>query len=93
MFYVYILFSDKLNRYYIGTTDNVGKRLEEHNSNAYQDSYTSKGIPWVLKVHFLLDSSKQAYDLEKFIKRMKSKVFIEKLIQNPDIVKEILNKV
>ena len=93
MFYVYIIFSDKLNRYYIGTTDNISKRLEEHNNKAYQDSYTSKGVPWILKTSFKLDSSKQAYALEKFIKKMKSKVFIEKLIQNPGIINEILNKV
>ncbi|MBK8874977.1 MAG: GIY-YIG nuclease family protein [Bacteroidetes bacterium] len=31
MFCVYIIFSRKLNRYYVGTTDDFVKRLAEHN--------------------------------------------------------------
>jgi putative endonuclease len=30
--------------------------------------------------------------LERFIKKMKSKVFIEKIIQNPEILSDILSK-
>jgi putative endonuclease len=30
--------------------------------------------------------------LERFIKRMKSKVFVEKIIQNPEILIDILSK-
>jgi hypothetical protein len=43
---VYILYSSTLDRFYIGTTDNIIKRIEEHNSNHYKGSFTSKGIPW-----------------------------------------------
>jgi putative endonuclease len=50
MFFVYILFSKKLNRYYIGTTDNVEKRLSEHNSRLYVNSFTTRGIPWELSL-------------------------------------------
>ena len=31
MFYVYLLQSEKDSNYYIGQTDNIKKRLEEHN--------------------------------------------------------------
>jgi hypothetical protein len=44
---VYILFSQKLNRFYVGTTDDVERRLQEHNEGTYKDAFTSKGIPWV----------------------------------------------
>lgn len=81
-----------MKRYYIGTTDNTIKRLEEHNSNKYANSYTSKGIPWKLKLSFACESSTKAYQLENFIKRMKSKVFIEKVIENPKILEEIIVK-
>ena len=92
MFYVYILFSEKLNRYYVGTTDDIVRRLDEHNDGVYRDSYTSKGVPWVLKVYFSCATSKRAYDLERFIKKMKSRVFIEQIILNPEIVEDILKK-
>jgi len=45
---VYILYSTKLDRFYIGTTDDVPKRLIEHNNLHYKDAFTSRGLPWVL---------------------------------------------
>jgi putative endonuclease len=89
MFYTYILFSVRLNRYYIGTTDDVVRRLEEHNNAFYEDAYTSKGIPWNLLLLIVCDSSSEAYRLEAFIKRMKSRKFIEKLLVDPELVKSI----
>ena len=92
MFYTYILFSLRLNRYYIGTTDDVFRRLEEHNNGFYEDAYTSKGIPWNLMLSVACDSSSEAYRLESFIKRMKSRKFIEKLLVDPEVVKSIRHR-
>ena len=44
MFYVYILQSQKDNRLYIGKTNNLKNRLQEHNSG--KSAYTKKYIPW-----------------------------------------------
>jgi putative endonuclease len=88
-YFVYLLYSQKLNRFYIGTTDNPVKRLMEHNSIKYEDAYTVKGIPWEKKLVYQCKSSENAYSIEKFIKRMKSKVFIQKIIENPDILIDI----
>ena len=90
-YYVYILHSQKLNRFYIGTTDNPANRFIEHNTVKYEDSYTVKGIPWELVLVHPCKSSKNAYLIEKFIKRMKSKVFIQKIIDFPDILVDIEN--
>jgi len=89
-YYIYILFSKKLNRYYVGTTDDVEKRLLEHNSRTYKDSFTSRGLPWELKLAFEVDDSTLAYKLEAFIKRMKSKKFIEKVILDTTILEDII---
>ncbi len=94
MYFVYIIYSEKLKRFYIGTTNDLDKRIEQHNSSFFPNSYTSKGIPWILKVHFSFDNNSKAYFAERFIKRMKSKAFIEKTIKDPDLFKEIIdNKV
>jgi putative endonuclease len=45
-FFVYIIYSSSLNRFYTGTTDDVSRRILEHNSSKYPNSFTSKGIPW-----------------------------------------------
>ncbi|MFM1915832.1 MAG: hypothetical protein RLZZ531_1501, partial [Bacteroidota bacterium] len=55
------------------------------------NSYTCKGIPWILKVDFLFDNNATAYFAERFIKRMKSKTFIQKIIKDPDLFKEIID--
>ena len=89
MFFIYIIFSEKLNRFYIGTTDDVERRILEHNNRTYTDAYTSKGVPWVLKLRFECESSEKAYALEKFIKKMKSKVFINKIINDSSILEDI----
>ncbi len=73
MFSVYILYSKKLKRYYVGTTDNIQERLVEHNSIKYENAFTSRGIPWELKLVLESLSSEQAYAIEKHIKSMKSK--------------------
>jgi len=89
MFYVYIIYSEKLNCFYIGTTDDVGLRILEHNSGVYIDSFTLKGIPWT---HFLSISglgSKQAYAIEKHIKQMKSKKYIHDLLEHPEIINRL----
>ncbi|HEU4495627.1 MAG TPA: GIY-YIG nuclease family protein [Flavobacterium sp.] len=92
MFSIYIIFSEKLNRFYVGTTDDVERRVSEHNTGFYSNSYTSKGIPWILKLKFECKSSEQAYALERFIKKMKSKTFISNLINDENIIKDIQNK-
>ena len=91
-FFVYILYSEKLDRFYTGTTDNVQRRLQEHNSTMYPDSFSAKGILWTLFLEISCSSSQQAYDLEGFIKKMKSKVFIKRLKEQPKIIEDLLAK-
>jgi putative endonuclease len=88
-FYVYILFSKKLNRFYVGTTDNPHKRLSEHNSGAFDNAFTRKGIPWSFFLIIERLESKQAYKIENHIKNMKSKKFIENLLKYPMIISNL----
>jgi len=44
---VYILYSESINKFYIGyTTETVEKRLEKHNSGFYENKYTARGKPF-----------------------------------------------
>ena len=90
MFIVYIIYSNKTDKYYIGTTDDFNKRLEEHNNAFYPNAYTRKGEPWILKKCFCCEFSKEAYFMERFIKRMKSRDFIEKIINDSSLFYEIM---
>jgi len=78
-YYTYILWSQKLNKYYVGLSSDLQKRLIEHNSG--KAKFTSKGIPWSIAYSEKYNSKKEAADRERYIKRMKSRKFIEDLIK------------
>ena len=90
--YVYILYSEKLDRYYIGQTEDVELRLSFHNNPVEPRKFTAKGIPWVFKISMTCLSKAHAMRLEAFLKRMKSRQFIEKLILDEKLRDEILTK-
>ena len=78
MYTIYILHSETIDRYYVGYTNNLTRRLEEHNRK--KGKYTDAGIPWVLAYSEVFLSKKEAMDREKFIKSKKSKIYILELI-------------
>lgn len=83
MYYIYILFSQSANKFYVGQTSDVQRRLEEYNNPIVNSKFTAKFIPWEITVFFpVSDSRADAMKIEKFIKLQKSKKFILKLIEN-----------
>jgi putative endonuclease len=88
-FYVYIIYSEKLDRYYVGTTDNPQKRLDQHNSGSFHDAFTRKGIPWSLFLVIDGLESKQAYKIESHIKKMKSRKYLKDLVKFPAIIEKL----
>jgi putative endonuclease len=46
LYYIYILHSQSLQRYYVGSTENIEKRLQEHNRG--KSTSTRAGAPWEL---------------------------------------------
>ena len=67
-FHVYILYSKKLNRFYIGHTTNLENRLIEHNSG--ESLYTSQGMPCKLVWSTIKENYRQAEDLEFKLKNL-----------------------
>jgi putative endonuclease len=85
MYHVYILYSQNIDRFYIGHTSNVLKRLPEHNNPQDFSKYSAKGIPWVVVLSIMIsDSRSDAMRVERFIKKQKSRAFIQKLILEKD---------
>ena len=76
--YCYILYSAKLDKYYVGSTPDVERRLDDHNRG--KEKFTRMGIPWKLVHVEEFETLTQARQREKYIKRMKSRIFIEALI-------------
>ena len=67
MYATYILYSDKINKFYTGQTEDFGRRFEEHNRG--KTSRMAKGVPWNLLFLKEFQTRKEAIDLEKFIKK------------------------
>ncbi len=78
VFIVYIIYSPKLDRYYIGYTTDMTKRINEHNSGV--STFTAKATDWILKWSKGFDSRELAMKEERIIKAKKSRKYIEWLI-------------
>jgi putative endonuclease len=82
---VYILQSIKLNRFYIGYTSDFDTRIEFH-KNAESHKFTANGEDWVVFLKIPCENKTQGLNIEKHIKKMRSKTYIENLIKYPDII-------
>jgi putative endonuclease len=92
MHHLYILYSKSATKFYIGETHNIDDRITKHNQHTYSDSFTKIANDWELVLLFNCSNREEAAFLEKFIKKMKSRIFIEKIINNASILEDILSK-
>ncbi|WP_394907444.1 GIY-YIG nuclease family protein [uncultured Mesonia sp.] len=90
--FLYIIHSATLNKFYVGETLDVQNRLKMYNENSFNKSFTKAADDWKLALAFKCRNKNHALYLENFIKRMKSKKFILKIIDQPDILNDIINK-
>lgn len=66
MYYVYILQSKKDNSYYKGITEDLKKRIYDHNNQS--NKYSSTKAPFELIWYCAFNNKKKALDFEKYIK-------------------------
>ncbi len=90
-YYIYILFSAKHDKYYIGYSNDPWRRVEEHNTKPF-NTFTSKYRPWEIAAVFSCDEESNAIHLEKFIKQQKSRRLIEMLIDPKFVPGGVLEK-
>jgi len=84
MYYVYILYSESSDRYYIGHSDDPERRLLSHNTSE-RTTYTSKHRPWKMMATFAVSENRgTAMKIEKYLKKQKSRQFLEEVIEHQD---------
>ena len=89
MYYIYILYSGSSDKYYVGYTDDPARRVIEHNTKPF-NTYTSKHRPWELVASFWAGATRgEAIRVERYIKRQKSRAFLQKLIAYQDDPEQI----
>jgi putative endonuclease len=80
MYYIYFLYSEAADKYYVGYSQDPFKRLEQHLSNS-GDKYTGSYVDWKLKAVFEVSYIRgEADKIEKFIKRQKSRNLLERML-------------
>jgi putative endonuclease len=80
MHHFYILFSTKLNKFYIGhTSDVLEERLRKHNSD--HNGFTGIVNDWAIVYTENFPSKALAYSREREVKKWKSRKRIEALIK------------
>jgi putative endonuclease len=80
MVFVYILRSLRNNRFYIGSTNNVNKRLVKHNQRLVRSTRNFR--PYKIELSQEYDTLTQAKQIEYKIKRLKRKDYISKMIKD-----------
>jgi putative endonuclease len=84
MYFVYLLYSKKLDQYYIGFTSTlVEERLNKHLSN--HKGFTSRAKDWVVVFKESHQNKEDALRREKEIKNWKSRIKIEILLKTNGI--------
>jgi len=78
MYIVYALRSDKDGRIYVGFTENIGRRLKEHNS---RNVFSTKGFcPWRVLHTETVNNRKDARLREKYLKSGVGKEFLKSIV-------------
>lgn len=88
MHFLYILYSKKIGQYYSGQTADIENRIEKHN-NGYSRA-TKRGVPWELKKAIPFKTKRDAIRAENWIKQMKSREVIERVINGEIDLDEIV---
>ena len=88
MHFVYIIYSHAFDRYYVGESINPAERVIQHNEGFYKGASTAFAKDWQLKLILPVASKEQAVKIERYIKSMKSKTFIGKLISEDAFLRE-----
>jgi putative endonuclease len=84
---VYILHSQKLNKFYTGSCKDVSYRIDQHINKEFAKAFTVNADDWML--FFFRDDLgyKQARLIERHIKNMKTKAYIQNLKNYPELLK------
>lgn len=86
MHYSYIIHSSKLHRFYVGSTQDINKRLKQHNSSIV--FATKSGVPWKIVWLGTFVSTKEANNFEQYLKTDSGRAFMYKRLVPEALAKD-----
>ena len=78
MWFVYILKSLKDKNLYVGSTNDIERRLAEHNSGKVDS--TKHRVPLILEAYIAVKNKDKAIELEQYFKTGSGKAILQKRI-------------
>lgn len=81
MWYVYVLYSYSGKRTYVGYSNDVERRLFEHNVSE-KKGFTLRYRPWVLIHQESFENKQEAMMREKFLKTGRGRLELQKFVEN-----------
>jgi len=76
MFTVYVLWSETLKKRYVGSTSNLRRRLNEHNSG--RSRFTSGGVPWKVLLTERYGTLIEARERESYLKTGAGRAWLDR---------------
>jgi predicted GIY-YIG superfamily endonuclease len=77
VYYVYSIQSkNNPDRYYVGLTTDLERRLEEHNTG--KSIHTNRYKPWNLTIYVVFSDKDKAEKFEKYLKTSSGRAFCKK---------------
>ena len=87
----YILYSPYFDRFYIGATqESVEIRLQKHNNKTYGTTASAYTNDWQIFLTIECSTYAQAINIERHIKKMKSKTYLLNLKKYPELISKLL---
>ena len=83
-YFVYVLKSKNFNKFYVGHTENLNKRLKEHNRGKTKS--IKSFIPYDIIYYELFDLRLDARNREKYFKSGIGREYLKELIKNAPVV-------
>jgi putative endonuclease len=81
--FVYLLLSEKDHKTYVGSTDNINRRVAEHNSGKNSSTRNRRPLKLLYKEEF--DSLLEARNRERYLKTRKGRKELKVIFENLNI--------
>ena len=88
MHFIYIIYTNAFDKFYVGESIDPIIRVSQHNDGFYKGSSTFYTKDWELKLVLSVRSKEHAIKIERYIKSMKSKAFLIKLVSDDVFLQE-----
>ncbi len=89
---VYILYSDSIHKFYIGSCLDLTVRLQQHLDGSFDHAFTKRATDWVVFLTICDLHYQQARAIEQHIKSMKSSQYIRNLKAYPELRQKLIKR-